>query len=37
MMGDSAGGWLAAGVAILSRDRHGPAIARQLLIYPMPA
>jgi acetyl esterase/lipase len=35
VMGDSAGGGLAAGVAILSRDRHGPAIARQLLIYPM--
>jgi len=35
VMGDSAGAGLAAGVAILSRDRHGPAIARQLLIYPM--
>jgi acetyl esterase/lipase len=35
VMGDSAGGGLAAGAAILSRDRHGPAIARQLLIYPM--
>jgi acetyl esterase/lipase len=35
VMGDSAGGGLAAGVAILSRDRQGPAIARQLLIYPM--
>jgi acetyl esterase/lipase len=34
-MGDSAGGGLAAGVAILSRDRKGPAVARQLLIYPM--
>jgi acetyl esterase/lipase len=35
-MGDSAGGGLAAGVAILSRDRQGPPIARQLLLYPMP-
>jgi acetyl esterase/lipase len=35
VMGDSAGGGLAAGVAILSRDRNGPPIAHQLLIYPM--
>jgi acetyl esterase/lipase len=35
VMGDSAGGGLAAGVAILSRDRKGPAVARQLLVYPM--
>jgi acetyl esterase/lipase len=35
VMGDSAGGGLAAVVAILSRDRNGPAVARQLLIYPM--
>jgi acetyl esterase/lipase len=35
VMGDSGGGGLAAGVAIVSRDRNGPAIARQLLIYPM--
>ena len=35
VMGDSAGGGLAACVAILSRDRQGPAIAHQLLIYPM--
>jgi acetyl esterase/lipase len=35
IMGDSAGGGLAAGAAILSRDRNGPAVARQLLIYPM--
>jgi acetyl esterase len=32
--GDSAGGNLAAGVALLSRDRKGPAIAHQLLMYP---
>jgi acetyl esterase/lipase len=35
VMGDSAGGGLAAGLAILSRDREGPAVARQLLVYPM--
>lgn len=35
VMGDSAGGGLAAGVALLARDRGGPALARQLLIYPM--
>lgn len=35
IMGDSAGGGLAAGVAILSRDRNGPVLAHQLLIYPM--
>ena len=35
VMGDSAGGGLAAGVCILSRDRGGPAVARQLLVYPM--
>jgi len=33
--GDSAGGGLAAGVALLARDRGGPALARQILIYPM--
>lgn len=33
--GDSAGGGLAAGVALLARDRSGPSIALQLLIYPM--
>ncbi|HNM93171.1 MAG TPA: alpha/beta hydrolase fold domain-containing protein, partial [Mycobacterium sp.] len=32
---DSAGGGLAAGVALLARDRGGPALALQLLIYPM--
>lgn len=35
VVGDRAGGGLAAGVAILSRDRQGPPVARQLLIYPM--
>ena len=33
--GDSAGAHLAAGVAIEARDRGGPAIAFQLLIYPV--
>jgi len=35
VMGDSAGGGLAAGVALLARDSGGPAISRQILIYPM--
>lgn len=35
VMGDSAGGGLAAGVSLLARDRGGPAIAQQLLVYPM--
>jgi acetyl esterase/lipase len=35
VMGNSAGGGLAAGVSILSRDRNGPAVAQQLLIFPM--
>ncbi len=34
IMGDSAGGGIAAGVAIAARDR-GIALARQILIYPM--
>ncbi|HEY3483381.1 MAG TPA: alpha/beta hydrolase, partial [Streptomyces sp.] len=33
--GSSAGGCLAAGVALLARDREGPAIRHQLLIYPV--
>ncbi len=33
--GASAGGGLAAGLALLARDRGGPPIAFQLLIYPM--
>ena len=32
--GDSAGGNLAAVVALMARDRGGPAVAHQLLIYP---
>ncbi|HEJ8054500.1 TPA: alpha/beta hydrolase [Serratia marcescens] len=32
--GDSAGGNLAAAVALLARDRGGPHIERQLLLYP---
>jgi len=35
VMGDSGGGGLAAAVALLSRDRRGPVLAYQLLIYPM--
>ena len=35
VMGDSAGGGLAAGLAILTRDRRGPQLTHQLLIYPM--
>jgi acetyl esterase/lipase len=35
VMGDSAGGGLAAGVCLLARDRGGPPVAAQLLIYPM--
>ncbi|GGL44942.1 alpha/beta hydrolase [Phycicoccus endophyticus] len=33
--GASAGGGLAAGTALLARDRSGPQLAGQLLIYPM--
>jgi acetyl esterase/lipase len=32
--GDSSGGNLAAAVALLARDRGGPALAHQLLVYP---
>lgn len=35
VMGDSAGGGIAAGVALMARDWGGPALARQILIYPM--
>ncbi|MEO6886452.1 MAG: alpha/beta hydrolase [Jatrophihabitantaceae bacterium] len=34
VMGDSAGGNLAAVVALMARDRGGPSIAFQLLLYP---
>jgi acetyl esterase len=33
--GDSAGGNLAAAVALMARDRGGPALALQVLIYPV--
>ncbi|WP_227935370.1 alpha/beta hydrolase [Alkalihalobacillus deserti] len=33
--GDSAGGNLSAAVALMSRDQNGPAIAAQVLIYPV--
>ncbi len=35
VMGDSAGGGLAAAVCLLARDRGGPPITQQLLLYPM--
>ena len=35
VMGDSGGGGVAAGLAILTRDRPGPKLANQILIYPM--
>ena len=35
VMGDSGGGGVAASLAIYARDHGGPAIARQILIYPM--
>lgn len=35
LAGASAGGGLAAGLALASRDRGGPAVAGQMLIYPM--
>jgi acetyl esterase/lipase len=34
LMGDSGGGGLAAAAALLARDR-GPAVTRQILVYPM--
>ena len=34
VMGDSAGGNLAAVISLMARDRSGPAIALQVLIYP---
>ncbi|MGJ7908367.1 alpha/beta hydrolase [Actinopolyspora sp. H202] len=35
LAGASAGGGLAAGLALLCRDRGGPALAGQMLMYPM--
>jgi acetyl esterase/lipase len=35
VMGDSAGGGMAAALTILARDRGGPSIARQILLMPM--
>lgn len=35
--GDSAGGQLAAAMALMARDRSGPSIEKQLLIYPVTA
>jgi acetyl esterase/lipase len=35
IMGDSAGGGLAAATALMARDRGSPALARQILVYPM--
>ena len=37
MVGDSSGANLAAAVCLLARDRGGPAIARQVLVYPATA
>jgi acetyl esterase len=33
--GDSAGGTLSAAVSLMARDRKGPTIAKQILIYPV--
>lgn len=35
IMGDSAGGGMAAAVALMARDRGGPALRSQILVYPM--
>lgn len=34
VIGDSAGGSLAAAVALAARDRHGPTVCAQVLLYP---
>ena len=33
--GDSGGGGIAAGVVLMARDRRGPKVVQQILIYPM--
>jgi acetyl esterase/lipase len=35
VIGESAGGGLAAAVALMARDKGGPALAAQFLVYPM--
>lgn len=35
IMGDSAGGGMAAAIALMARDRGGPALRAQILVYPM--
>ena len=35
VMGESAGGGLAASLALMARDRNGPKLAGQVLVYPM--
>ena len=35
VMGDSGGGGFAAGVVLMARNREGPKVAKQILIYPM--
>jgi acetyl esterase/lipase len=35
IMGDSAGGGLAAATTLVARDRGGPSLAKQILVYPM--
>lgn len=35
VIGESAGGGLAAGTALMARDTAGPALAAQVLVYPM--
>ena len=35
VVGDSGGGGIAAGVVLMARDRSGPQVAKQVLIYPM--